>query len=88
MTTELVSRNTNIIFPVTISILYHFILQMQKTCFNILKRLVDAWGGKNGLPGFSDFMYEYIVPACFMAPLKPTFDLGDAQTVLVSLHLG
>lgn len=34
--------------------------------------------------GFPDFIYKHIVPACFLAPLKPTFDLSDAQTVLVS----
>lgn len=38
-----------------------------------------------GLNGFEDFMYKSIVPACFMAPMKSTFDLADAQTVLVSL---
>lgn len=41
-------------------------------------------GGKDGLVGFPDFIYKHIVPACFLAPLKPTFDLSDAQTVLVS----
>lgn len=35
--------------------------------------------------GFPDFIYKHIVPACFLAPLKPTFDLADAQTVLVSV---
>lgn len=44
-------------------------------------------GGKDGLVGFPDFIYKHIVPACFLAPLKPTFDLSDAQTVLVSLFL-
>lgn len=34
--------------------------------------------------GFADFVYKHIVPACFLAPLKQTFDLADAQTVLVS----
>lgn len=34
--------------------------------------------------GFPDFIYKHMVPACFLAPLKPTFDLSDAQTVLVS----
>ncbi|XP_057710617.1 exportin-T isoform X2 [Corythoichthys intestinalis] len=54
----------------------------QKTCFAILARLVELWGGKAGTAGFADFTYKHIVPACFQAPLKPTFDLSDAQTVL------
>ncbi|XP_012696823.1 exportin-T [Clupea harengus] len=54
----------------------------QKTCFIILTKLVELWGGKDGLVGFPDFIYKHIVPACFLAPLKPTFDLSDAQTVL------
>ncbi|KAJ8249585.1 hypothetical protein COCON_G00228010 [Conger conger] len=54
----------------------------QKTCFTILSKLVELWGGKDGLVGFPDFIYKHIVPACFVAPLKPTFDLSDAQTVL------
>ncbi|CAH2277782.1 exportin-T isoform X1 [Pelobates cultripes] len=54
----------------------------QKTCFIILSKLVELWGGKDGLVGFADFVYKHIVPACFLAPLKPTFDLADAQTVL------
>lgn len=54
----------------------------QKTCFIILSRLVELWGGKDGLVGFPDFIYKHIIPACFMAPLKLTFDLSDAQTVL------
>jgi len=43
-------------------------------------------GGKDGLVGFLDFIYKHIVPACFLAPLKPTFDLTDAQTMLVRCH--
>ncbi|XP_072310024.1 exportin-T [Eucyclogobius newberryi] len=54
----------------------------QKTCFIILSKLVELWGGKDGMVGFPEFIYKNIVPACFMAPLKPTFDLSDAQTVL------
>ncbi|KAL7867607.1 hypothetical protein SRHO_G00089910 [Serrasalmus rhombeus] len=54
----------------------------QKTCFIILSKLVELWGGKDGLVGFPDFIYKHIVPACFLAPLKPTFDLSDAQSVL------
>uniref|UniRef100_A0A2K6C901 Exportin-T n=1 Tax=Macaca nemestrina TaxID=9545 RepID=A0A2K6C901_MACNE len=57
----------------------------QKTCFIILSKLVELWGGKDGPVGFADFVYKHIVPACFLAPLKQTFDLADAQTVLESL---
>ncbi|KAK3101339.1 hypothetical protein FSP39_002843 [Pinctada imbricata] len=59
--------------------------QSQKMCFNILKRLVEAWGQTETIVGFQDFMYKNIVPACFLGPLKPTFDLTDGQT---SLALG
>ncbi|XP_061524197.1 exportin-T isoform X2 [Phycodurus eques] len=54
----------------------------QKTCFAVLARLVELWGGEDGMSGFGDFTYKHIVPACFLAPLKPTFDLSDAQTTL------
>lgn len=54
----------------------------QKTCFIILSKLVELWGGNDGPVGFADFVYKHIVPACFLAPLKQTFDLADAQTVL------
>ena len=49
--------------------------------------MFDSAGGKDGMVGFPDFIYKNIVPACFMAPLKPTFDLSDAQTVLVRLDM-
>lgn len=45
---------------------------------------VDYSGGKGVLPWFDGFVYETIVPACILSPLRPTFDLRDAQTVLVS----
>lgn len=55
----------------------------QKTCFGILKKMVELWGGpENTLDGFVAFIYKSIVPACFEAPSKNTFDLTDAQTVL------
>jgi len=56
--------------------------QGQKTCFTICTKLVEAWGGDDS---FRDFIYDSIMPACFLAPLKTTFDLNDAQTILV-LH--
>lgn len=45
-------------------------------------------GGKDGPVGFADFVYKHIVPACFLAPSKQTFDLTDAQTVLVCIAMG
>jgi len=33
--------------------------------------------------GFNEFTYKHIIPACFLAPMKPTFDLSDAQTIQV-----
>lgn len=50
----------------------------------LLTELFCSSGGKDGMVGFPDFIYKHIVPACFLAPLKATFDLSDAQTVLVS----
>lgn len=58
----------------------------QKNCFVILRRLTETWGVKDvGPPGFVEFLYTQVVPACFLAPLKTTFDLNDAQTIL-ALH--
>ncbi|KAJ7331256.1 hypothetical protein OS493_020041 [Desmophyllum pertusum] len=54
----------------------------QKISFNILRKLVELWGGSNGLNGFGEFIYDSIVPASFVAPMKSTFDLNDAQTIL------
>ncbi|CAL8134628.1 unnamed protein product [Orchesella dallaii] len=54
----------------------------QKACFSILKKLVELWAGPEGPDGFMDFMYKNIVPACFMAPLKISFDINDAQTLI------
>ncbi|RUS73434.1 hypothetical protein EGW08_018809 [Elysia chlorotica] len=54
----------------------------QKSCFATLKKLIQSWGGKDALPGFPEFIYKEIVPACFAAPMKPTFDLSDGQTTL------
>ncbi|XP_065350513.1 exportin-T-like [Cloeon dipterum] len=50
----------------------------QRTCFTILKRLVELWGGRADKLGFQQYM-EAIVRACIVAPLKLTFDLSDTQ---------
>lgn len=49
----------------------------------VLVSLFFFSGEKNQFNGFEDFMYKNIVPACFLAPLKPNFDLSDGQTVIV-----
>lgn len=41
-------------------------------------------GGDGEMGGFKEFIYQSVVPACILAPLKPSFDLNDAQTVIVS----
>lgn len=43
---------------------------------------MEIWGGKNGPSEFVEFVYKQIVPACFLAPLRDTFDLNDAQTTM------
>ncbi|XP_033110914.1 exportin-T-like [Anneissia japonica] len=56
----------------------------QKTCFNILKRLNDVWGSKSvsAMPFFHNFLYEYVIPSVFRAPLHPSFNFNDAQSIL------
>jgi len=45
---------------------------------------MNVVGAEPSLLGFTEFIYKHIIPACFLAPMKPTFDLSDAQTVQVS----
>ncbi|CAB4042324.1 exportin-T-like isoform X1, partial [Paramuricea clavata] len=59
----------------------------QKACFGILKKLVELWGNTDGPAAFQEFLYNHIIPSCFVAPSKPEFDLNDAQTMLVSEKL-
>jgi len=50
--------------------------------YGVVTCSVDV-GAEPGSLGFNEFIYKHIIPACFMAPTKPTFDLNDAQTVQV-----
>jgi exportin-T len=54
----------------------------QKTCFSVLKKMVDTWGGGDKLPGFIPVVYKHVVPACFEAALNSEFDLNDAHSFL------
>ena len=38
----------------------------------------------DAVTGFVEYMYTHILPACFIAPLKPSFELSDGQFYLVS----
>jgi hypothetical protein len=44
-------------------------------------------GNTDGPAAFQEFLYNHIIPSCFVAPSKPEFDLNDAQTMLVSEKL-
>lgn len=55
----------------------------QKTCFSVLRKMIESWGKNSDNVAFVRFLYDAILPACFQAPLKETFDLSDAQTALV-----
>lgn len=54
----------------------------QKVCFNIFHKFVDSWKSSNKSILY-DYIMQIIIPSCFQAPMQPTFDLTDAQTVLV-----
>lgn len=40
---------------------------------------------ENVILGFVQYMYDHIIPACFIAPLKPDFDLDDGVSFMVSV---
>ncbi|XP_034230786.1 exportin-T-like isoform X1 [Thrips palmi] len=54
----------------------------QKSCYTILRKMVDQWGGVGEKPdGFTEFLYERVVPACYL-PLKSLDDTSpDSRAV-------
>ena len=40
-------------------------------------------GAGDKMPGFVDVLYKHIVPACFAAPLRQSFDLNDGNAFVV-----
>jgi len=55
----------------------------QKDCVNILDEMMKVWLQPPGVQGFSEFVFQQIVPACFNAILKPGFRLKDMECQLV-----
>ena len=53
-------------------------------CQSCSKLLSCSSGGDGILPGFTEYLYREILPACFLGPLQATFDLNDGHTYLVS----
>ena len=53
-------------------------------CVALPSAIAAAATAGESSPGFVEFMYKHIIPACFLAPLKSTFDFGDAHSFLVS----
>ena len=43
----------------------------------------DDIGSGEGLPGFVEYSYKHILPTCFIAPLKCTFDFNDGHSFMV-----
>lgn len=55
----------------------------QKMAFGVFLKMVTAWGASGATPGFSQFVYNEIVPATFTVPMQATFNLSDGQSTLV-----
>eukprot|EP00127_Corallochytrium_limacisporum_P006573 Clim_evm2s231 gene=Clim_evmTU2s231 len=57
---------------------------IQKSSFAFLRKLVELWGTEKNddLSGFDDFILTQVFTKSFMTPMRPSFDLDDAQTVL------
>ena len=47
--------------------------------------LVYCAATDDALPGFMDYSYKHILPACFIAPLESSFDFNDGHSFLVKL---
>jgi hypothetical protein len=45
--------------------------------------IIYATAGPDTPTGFLEYMYSSIIPACFLAPSKPEFELSDGQSYLV-----
>ncbi|XP_065179067.1 exportin-T-like [Sycon ciliatum] len=58
-------------------------LQTHKTCFILLRKLCEAWSqGEVIMDDFDTFVYEHVIPACFLSPLQPGLSLQDAHVFM------
>eukprot|EP01132_Coremiostelium_polycephalum_P004280 gene4280-5354_t len=62
---------------------------IQKSCFNVIKRLIEDFGqgGGHHIAGFQTFIYDFILPVCFQIPLSSQFNTSDfsANQLLVEI---
>jgi exportin-T len=66
----------------------------QKMAFGIFLKMINSWipsaspeaqnGTTTAVVGFSQYVYESILPVCFEVPMNISFNLGDGQALLVS----
>lgn len=54
-------------------------LQLQRQCFGILQRLVEAWGGSDA--AFDDYIVKEVLPLCFSVLAQPHFRLSDPTSL-------
>jgi exportin-T len=68
----------------------------QKMGFGIFLKMINSWipsaspeaqnGTTTGVVGFSQYIYESVLPVCFEVPMNVSFNLGDGQALLVSFY--
>ena len=54
-------------------------------CKQLIYTLLWLLADDTIVSGFVEYMYSQILPSCFVAPLRPEFDLNDGQSYLVRI---
>lgn len=57
---------------------------VQKMAFGVFMKMVTSWGSGANIAGFSQFVYNELVPATFTVPTHASFNVADGQSLLVS----
>ncbi|KAI9254548.1 armadillo-type protein [Phascolomyces articulosus] len=55
----------------------------QKMAFAVFMKMINTWGAGEGITGFSQFVYNELVPATFTVPMHASFNVADGQSILV-----